>query len=129
VKYMLLMQATQGGWQSFGAMAPEDIRAHISFMKEINKQLRESGEMVDAQGLTGPEQARVVRATEAGPPAVTDGPFPEAKEYLAGYWLLECGSLARAIEIAAQISTAPGRGGVPMNFPVEVRAVGVAPQV
>jgi hypothetical protein len=126
---MLLMQANTSGWSSFMGMSPEDIRAHIQFMHEINRDLKASGEMVDAQGLTGPEQAKSVRAGAGGAAIITDGPFPEAKEFLAGYWLLDCRSPERAIEIAARISTAPGRGGVPMNFPVEVRAVGVAPEV
>jgi hypothetical protein len=129
MKYMLLMQATQTGWQSFGSMTPQDIGAHINFMKKLNEDLRASGEMVDAQGLTTPDEAKVVRAQSGGAPAVTDGPFGEAKEFLAGYWLLECRTPERAIEIAAHISTAPGVNGVPMNFPVEVRPVGVAPKV
>jgi hypothetical protein len=128
MKYMLLMQATRAGWQSFGSMAREDIVAHVGFMKKLNEKLAASGELVDAQGLTPPAQARTVQATPGGgAPAITDGPFSEAKEFLAGYWLLECPGIERATEIAAYISTAPGRGGVPMNFPVEVRPVGVAP--
>jgi hypothetical protein len=128
VKYMLLMQASHANWQSFGAMAPAEIQAHIQFMFALNRDLKASGELVDAQGLSGPEQAKMVRAAPGGP-AITDGPFPESKEFLAGYWLLECRSLERAVEIAARISSAPGPNGAPMNFPVELRPVGVPPQV
>jgi hypothetical protein len=127
MKYMLLMQANRAGWQSFGSMPPEDIRAHVGFMIKLNEQLAAAGELVDAQGLAPPEQARTVQARPGGTPAITDGPFSEAKEFLAGYWLIECPGIERATEIAAYISTAPGRGGAPMNFPVEVRPLGVKP--
>jgi hypothetical protein len=129
MKYMLLMQATHSQWNTFGTMAPEEIGAHIKFMMNLNKELAAAGELVDAQGLTPPQQAKIVHAGPGGAPVVTDGPFPEAKEFLAGYWLLECKSPERAIEIAAYISTAPGKGGAPMNFPVELRSVGEAPKV
>ncbi|HKO90496.1 MAG TPA: YciI family protein, partial [Polyangiaceae bacterium] len=101
----------------------------VAFMRQLNKDLSASGELVDAQGLTGPEQAKVVRARGGEPPAVTDGPFLEAKEFLAGYWVLDCRSPERAIEIAARISAAPGRGGAPLNIPVELRPVGSPPKV
>jgi hypothetical protein len=129
MKYMILMNATPADWKSFGSMAPEDIGAHIGFMKKLNEELRASGELVLAEGLTGPTEAKIVRARGGGAaPAVTDGPFLEAKEFLAGFWILDCRTLERAIELAARISAAPGRGGVPMNFAVDVRPVGVAPQ-
>ena len=128
MKYMLMMNATKSDWSGFGQMAPEDIQAHIEFMIDLNKNLAASGELVDAQGLTGPEEAKVVRAGKDGTPVVTDGPFPEAKEFLAGYWLLDVKNEARVLEIASKISAAPGRGGVPLIIPVEVRPVGSAPQ-
>ena len=129
MKYMLLMNGTRENFKSFGSMPREDIQAHVRFMHELNRELRASGEYVDAQGLSGAEQARLVRAQSGGPPVVTDGPFPESKEFLAGYWVLECRSFERAIEIAARISAAPGRGGAPLNFPVELRPIGQAPDV
>jgi len=130
MKYMILMSSTQANWAKFGSMSPDDIKAHIHFMIELNRDLAASGELVDAQGLSMPDQAKLVTArTGGGAPAVTDGPFPEAKEFLAGYWLLECKSLERAVEIAARISAAPGPGGTPLNFPVELRPIGVAPEV
>ena len=130
MKYMILMNATNTNWKAFGSMAPEDIGAHIKFMQKINEELKASGELVFAEGLTGPEEAKVVQARGGGAaPAVTDGPFLEAKEFLAGFWILDCRSLERAIELAARISGAPGKGGAPLNFPVDVRPVGVAPKV
>jgi hypothetical protein len=130
VKYMLMMTATKKDWGQFGTMAPSDIKAHIEFMHQLNKDLAASGELVDAQGLAPPEQAQVVRAGKnGGPPAITDGPFPEAKEFLAGYWVLDVRSPERAVEIAAKISAAPGRAGAPLYIPVELRQVGEAPKV
>lgn len=128
MKYMLLMSATTKDLQSFGSMPPEAIRRHIDFMQTLNADLKASGEYVFAEGLTGPEQAIQVIARDGAPPK-TDGPFAESKEFLAGFWILDCRSLERAIEIAARISAAPGADGKPMNFPVELRPVGSAPEV
>jgi hypothetical protein len=127
MKYMILMSGTRQDMQSFASMSPEDIRRHIEFMNDLNADLKARGELIDAQGLTGPEQAKLVRARNGEAPVVTDGPFAEAKEFLAGYWLVEVSGPARIVELAASISGAPGRAGEPLNFPVEVRPVGVAP--
>jgi len=127
MKYMLLMMAPAGGWAKFGTLPPEDIRAHIGFMKKLNADLTSAGELVDAQGLAFPSQAKIVTAKAAGGPAVSDGPFPESKEFLAGYWVVDVPDEARAIALAAHISTAPGAGGSPMRFPVEVRQVMAGP--
>jgi hypothetical protein len=127
MKYMILMNTTQKNLQSFSSMSPEDIQRHIQFMGNLIVDLKARGELVDAQRLTGPEQAKLVTARTGGAPVVTDGPFPEAKEFLAGYWLVDVSGPERIIELAAFISASPGRGGAPLNFPVEVRAVGVAP--
>jgi hypothetical protein len=131
MKYMLMMNSTKANWDSFATtLTHDDIMAHVRFMKELNERLKASGELVDAQGLTGPEQTKIVRARAGGgPPAITDGPFPEAKEFLAGYWILDVKSHERIIEIAAYISSAPGRAGAPLYIPVEVRPVGEAPPV
>jgi hypothetical protein len=130
MKYMLIMQATQAQMGSFGSLPPADIKAHINFMMTFNEKLKASGELVDAQGLAPPNEAKIVRASvSGGAPAITDGPFPEAKEFLAGYWIVECRSPEHAIEIAARASAAPGRGGVPMSIPIEVRQIGEAPKV
>jgi hypothetical protein len=131
MKYMLMMHAPRTGWKDagIGTWPPEDINAHIRFMLNFNKELTAAGELVDAQGLDLPSEARVVRAGKGGAPEVTDGPYAEAKEFLAGFWIVDCDSKARAYEIAARVSAAPGKGGVPMNMPVEVREVMSAPPV
>ena len=108
---------------------PADIRAHIAFQKALNEELGESGELVDAQGLAGPELARFVTFDGVGAPVVTDGPFPESKELLAGYRIVDVESEARAIEIAAKASAAPGPGGVPIQNPIEVRQIMGAPSL
>ena len=106
---------------------PADIKAHIEFQQVLNQQLTELGELVDAQGLAGPEQAKFVVSDGAGAPVITDGPFPESKELLAGYRMVDVETAARAIEIAAQASAAPGPNGVPIRQPIEVREVLSAP--
>ena len=129
MRYMLMMHAPRGGgdW-AVNKWAPEDLKAHLGFMHDVNKELAKSGELVDIQGLAVPSDAKLVRAGQNGVP-VTDGPFPEAKEFLAGYWIIEVDSTDRAYEIAAKISTAPGPGGTPLIIPVEVRQVMGAPSV
>ena len=79
-----------GDWAVIDTWPPEDLKAHIGFMKRFDKELSEAGELVGAEGLAAPEQARVVRAGKGGAPEVTDGPFAEAKEFLAGYWIVDC---------------------------------------
>ena len=89
-------------------------------MNRFNKELTEAGEFVDAEGCR--PVGRVVRAKKAERP-VTDGPFPEAKEFLAGYWIVDVESPKQAYAIAARASAAPGPGGAPMNLAIEVREV------
>jgi hypothetical protein len=103
--------------------APEDFKAHIAFMHRFNDELTKAGELVGAEGLAPPGQAKVVKAGKGGVPAVTDGPFPEAKEFLAGYWIVEVDRPERAYELAAKASAAPGPGGKPLGIPIEVRQV------
>ena len=129
MKYMLMMVGPKQGWDEMADWSVEDIKANIRFMQEFNDRLVHSGELVDAQGLTGPEQAKVVQAQPGGQPVVTDGPFPETKEFLAGYWIVDVESEQRAIEIAAQASASPGRGGAPARVPIEVRPIGEAPSI
>lgn len=128
MKFMLMMNAPrgEGDWQIM-KWPPEDLKAHINFMKRLNAELREAGELVGCEGLAPPAQARVVRASKGGTPEVTDGPFAEAKEFLAGYWIVDVETPARAHAIAARASAAPGRGGAPLNMPIEVREVMSAP--
>jgi hypothetical protein len=105
---------------------PEEVAAHVQFQVTLNRQLEELGELIDAQGLAGPDEARFV-VSDGTTPLVTDGPFPEAKELLAGYRLVEVDSPERAVEIAAQISAAPGQAGVPIRQRIEVRQVMAVP--
>ena len=130
MRYMLMMNAPRstGDWAATNWPAA-DLKAHIDFMHRFNKELVESGELVGCEGLGAPSQAKLVRATKGGTPAVTDGPFPEAKEFLAGYWIVDCETPQRAYEIAARASAAPGPGGEPLNMPIEVREVMTAPAV
>jgi hypothetical protein len=125
MKYMMMMHAPRQGWETagIGTWPPEDIKAHIAFMMDFNRKLQEAGELVGAEGLALPEQARIVRAKADGTPEVTDGPYAEAKEFLAGYWIVDVESAERAYELAARASAAPGKGGVPLNMPIEVRQV------
>jgi hypothetical protein len=124
MKYMLMMGGTQAAAEKVGiATWPrKDIQAHIAFMVQLNKKLRSTGELVGAEGLAGPDQAKLVRAGSDGTP-ITDGVFPESKEFLAGYWIVAVDHPERAYEIAAEASAAPGPGGVPLNMPIEVRQV------
>ena len=128
MRYMLMMHVP-GGHADYqiNNWTPEEFKAHIAFMQRFNQQLTEAGEFVGAEGLAPPGQARVVRAGKQGAPAVTDGPFPETKEFLAGYWIVEVDRPERAYEIAAKASAPPGPGGKPLIIPIEVRQVMSAP--
>ena len=130
MKFMLMMNTPRGtgDWAVLN-WPPEDLKAHINFMKSLDRDLRAAGELVGAEGLAAPSQARIVRAGKNGAPEVTDGPFAEAKEFLAGYWIVDVDTPKRAYEIAAKASAAPGKGGVPLNMPIEVREVMAAPPV
>jgi len=122
MKYILMMNTPGGGPYQIARWPQKDIKAHIAFMISFAKKLGESGELVAAEGLAGPDQAKRVRAGKDGKP-ITDGVFPEAKEFLAGYWIVDVESPERAYEIAAQASAAPGPGGAPLNMAIEVREV------
>lgn len=125
MKYILMMNTMRAG-EGVPQWPQKDLQAHIGFMIGLNRGLRESGELVAAEGLGFPDQAKVVRAGKDGMPA-TDGVFPEGKEFLAGFWIVDVESAERAYAIAARISAAPGPGGAPLNMPVEVRPVMSAP--
>jgi hypothetical protein len=122
MKYMLMMNCPRDGYDQFGAWPKKDIEAHIGFMIAFSKKLSGAGELVGAEGLASPHEAKIVRAGKGGKP-ITDGVFPEAKEFLAGYWIVEVDSTERAYEIAAEASAAPGIGGAPINMAIEVRQV------
>jgi hypothetical protein len=101
----------------------DEVSAHLNYYEVLGRQLRESGELVDSTILTGPDRAKIVRSGPGGEPVVTDGPFQEFKEWLAGYLIVEVPDEARALEIAALVSAVPGRGGVPTGQPTHVRHV------
>lgn len=122
MKYILMMTGTKAGVDTYRAWSQNDVQAHFAALKNINKELTEAGEFVATEGLAQPEQAKVVRVGKDGSP-VTDGVFPESKEFLLGYWIVDVESPERAYQIAARISGAPGPGGVPTNMPIEVRQI------
>ena len=130
MRYMLLQ--AYGGVElpdcvPMNEWAPADVRAHIDFQHALNTELLNSGELVDAQGLAGPDVAKFVVSDGVNPPKIVDGPYPESKELLAGYRLIDVDNLDRALEIAARSSAAPGPGGVPIQQQIEVRQVMGAP--
>ena len=130
MRYMLL-QAYGGveleGCRPMNEWAPADVKAHIDFQHTLNAELLERGELVDAQGLAGPEVAKFVVSDGVNPPKVIDGPYPESKELLAGYRLVDVDGLDGTLEIAARSSAAPGPDGVPLRQQIEVRQVLGAP--
>ncbi len=123
MKFILMMNAPRGtgDWDIF-TWAPEDVAAHLAYWKSLNQELRAAGELVSIEGLAAPAQARRVRADQNGLP-VTDGVFPETKEFLAGYWIVDVDSAERAHAIAAKASMAPGPGGKALHLTLEVRQV------
>jgi hypothetical protein len=125
VKYILMMNTMKAG-HGVPAWPKKDLQAHIAFMHGVNKELHERGELVSAEGLSFPDQAKLVRAGKDGRP-ITDGVFPESKEFLAGFWIIDVESPERAYEIAAKVSGAPGPGGAPLNMPIELRPIMSAP--
>jgi len=130
MRYMLMMHAPRAasGDYQINNWSPDDFKAHMGFMHRFNEALTDAGEFVDAQGLAGPGEARIIRAGKTGEP-ITDGVFPEAKEFLAGFWIIDVDKPERAYEIAARASAAPGPGGAPLNMAIEVRQVMSAPLI
>ena len=120
MKYILLMSGSRAGVDAYHAWSKADIDTHMDVLLSLNKELSDSGEFVTTQGLTGPEEAKVVRGLSDGAP-ITDGIFPESKEFLLGYWIVDVQTPERAYAIAGRIAGAPGPGGAPLNMPIEVR--------
>jgi hypothetical protein len=127
MKFMLHMNVPKGPYQMPG-WSPDDIKRMVGFMHDLNRDLKAGGQLVMAEGLVGPDEARLVKANADGSPSVTDGPFAESKEFIAGFWIVEVKNADEAYRIAARISTCPGPGGKPLHMPIEVRAVGEAPK-
>ncbi|MBW5422515.1 hypothetical protein GKQ77_13235 [Streptomyces sp. BG9H] len=130
MKYLVMVQGSQADYEAMAGKASEnspawseqELQAMFAFMTEVSNDLAESGELIDGQGLTEPAQARFVSAGEDGRPVITDGPYGETKEVLAGYWLVDCESLERVTEIAARITQCPGPEGM-VEPPVVIRPV------
>jgi len=124
---MLLMMTTDIGHPPITEWAVEDVRAHVRFMHQFNENLVATGELAGGEGLAMPDEAKIVTARDDAPAAITDGPFPESKEFLAGYLIVDVESEERALEIAAAYSRSPGPDGITLNHPIEVRQVLSAP--
>ena len=122
MKYMLMMNAPGGPYQILTTWSKPDLEAHMAFMRSFNEKLRAAGELVGGEGLSSPDQAKLVRAGANGEP-ITDGVFPETKEFLAGYWIVDVDTPERAYQLAAEASMAPGPGGKPLRMAIEVRQV------
>ncbi len=123
-KFMLLTKYDRElGLPPMTEWDPADMAAHLDYLKRINRELAANGELIEVSALTGPELAKIASSDGHSTPVITDGPFPEAKEVLAGYQMVDVESEERALEIAAQVSAAPGPGGVPIRQRIEVRQV------
>jgi hypothetical protein len=122
MKYILMMTGTKTGVEGYRAWSEQHRQAHMAILTQINQDLRERGEFVATNGLAGPVEAKVVRGEKDGVP-ITDGIFPESKEFLLGYWIVDVKTPERAYAIAGRISAAPGPDGMPTNMPIEVRAI------
>jgi hypothetical protein len=122
MKYMLMMNGKKADFDGYARWSQEDLKANVAFMRGFSKELKEEGVYVASEGLGWPNQARLVRAGSNGE-AITDGVFPESKEFLAGYWIVDVETPEEAFSIAARLSHAPGPGGKAGNIPVEVRQV------
>jgi len=130
MKYLVMVQGTQADYEGMrgkaSAQAPawseQELQAMYAYMGAISDDLSESGELVDAQGLTDPAQARQVSLGPDGKAVITDGPYSETKELLAGYWVLDCASLERVTEIAERILQCPQPAGA-TQYPVVIRPI------
>ncbi|MGW1813153.1 YciI family protein [Streptomyces sp. NPDC002125] len=130
MKYLVMIQGSQADYEAMSgkpsaespAWSEKDMQAMFAFMEEVNNDLAESGEVVDGNGLAEPARTRCVLPGDDGRPVVTDGPYGETKEQLAGYWVLDCESLERVTEIAARIALCPQPEGAPV-YPVVIRPI------
>jgi hypothetical protein len=104
---------------------PEELSAHMQYMEDFAARLEDTGEFVDGQALS--PEGTFVRSDGAGRPPVTDGPFAETKDLIAGWMVIDVDSYARALELAAELSAAPGAGGKPIHEWLEVRPFLTAP--
>ena len=126
MKFMLHMNVPKGPYQ-MSDWSNDDVKRMVGFMHQFNADLKSKGQLVLAEGLVSPEEARLVKAGPDGNPIVTDGPFAESKEFIAGFWIVEVKDADEAYRIAARVSTCPGPGGKPLHMSIEVRAAGEPP--
>ena len=129
MKYMILLYGSQEAYDAMtgkaaesASLSPEDFAPMYAFMESWNNELVETGELVDAQSLAAPVHTRRIQLQD-GVAVVTDGPYPEAEEVLAGYTLVECESFDRATEIAARVANCPYPAEAPGEFLVDVRPI------
>jgi hypothetical protein len=130
VKYMLMMYSSQQDYDALAgqsspgkpAWSPADVAAMGQFMESFSRDLAESWELVEANGLTAPVHARRIRLQD-GVPVVTDGPYPETEEVLAGYWIVDCASFDRATELVSRLAKCPNPGAGYADYYVDVRPV------
>lgn len=130
MKYLVMVRGTQQDYEAMRgtasersvAWSPDDIQAMYAYMQAVNDDLAETGELIDAQGLAEPAKIRHVTPGDDGKAVITDGPYGETKEMLAGYWVLECASLERVTEIADRVTRCPQPEGAPV-YPVEIRPI------
>jgi hypothetical protein len=122
MKYILMMTGTKADCEAWFRLPKKDLQANVAFMRAFSKELKDSGTFVATEGLAFPNEAKIVRAGADGLP-VTDGVFPEAKEFLMGYWIVDVENAEQAYRIAARASAAPGPGGIPGSQPIEVRQI------
>jgi hypothetical protein len=101
---------------------PEEVTAHLDYYRALHRELVDTGELVESEVLAPPNLAKIVTSNGAAP-VVTDGPFQEFKEWVAGYQIVDVESEERALEIAGKISAVPGPGGVPIEQPIHVRQI------
>lgn len=122
-KYLLIVDFQPGlAETTMEEWEPAEVDAHIDYYKALGRELVESGERVQSEVLAGPDLAKIV-TSDGSSTVVTDGPFQEFKEWLAGFQIVEVESEERAIAIAARLSAVPGPGGVPIQQPIQVRQV------
>jgi hypothetical protein len=122
MKYMLLMTGKKTDFDDYARWPREHLQANFTFMRAFSKELKDAGVYVSTEGLAFPDEAKIVRAGSSGEP-VTDGVFPESKEFLAGYWIIDVKSVDEAYQIAARLSAGPPASTTHGSMPVEVREV------
>ncbi|MER5205123.1 YciI family protein [Streptomyces sp. NPDC002825] len=130
MKYLVMVQGAQADYEAmlgrgsaqYPAWDKTQLKAMFEHMNKVTEEVSARGELVDAQGLAAPSTTRFVTVDAQGEPVVTDGPYAETKEVLAGYWVLDCDSLDRVTEVAAHVARCPVPPGSP-DYPVVIRPI------